>query len=115
MTNKELLSYYRKEHNIKPKYVPCTLEEHMQYAALHEKGKVLPDGIRCSRKDDGSLVFEKADGFDISQEEINEILMHKQIELSESIDGSLRFFVILAVIGIIIGAISLISSCSAFL
>ena len=113
MTKKErLLLKYRKEHEILPKYVPCTLEEHAEYSKLYEEDN-LPAEVRACHHD-GLVTFEKIDGFDFTQEEINEVLLHKQLDTLTSINGSLNFIVGVIVFGIIVGIISLIVSCSMF-
>jgi hypothetical protein len=112
MNLKEFFHKKRKAHDIPVTYKPCTDEENEEFRKLKSSGKMLPENIKEVYHESDLMTFEKEEELNLTQEQINELLMHKQIELLENIKSHTGFFVGLAIFAIIISIISIIASCS---
>ena len=103
MDLKKFFDKKRAEHGIPLNYLPCTEEENEKFRKLKSEGKELPEGVKAFYREDAPVTFKKAEKIDLTQEQINELLMHKQIELLETIKTHTTFFYVLALIGIVLG------------
>ncbi|MBQ2714470.1 MAG: hypothetical protein IJF76_02440 [Clostridia bacterium] len=96
----------------------CTKEENEKFSEILKNGGELPDGvyketIGSGYEESGSETkYYRNGALEASQEEIFEYLMYKQLSVLDSIRSCLIFFVVLAVLGIIGGAILGIVSCN---
>jgi allophanate hydrolase subunit 1 len=112
MNLKEFFHKKRKAHDIPVTYKPCTDEENEEFRKLKSSGKMLPENIKEVYHESDLMTFEKEEELNLTQEQINELLMHKQIELLETIKTHTTFFYVLAIIGIVLGVIGAIASCA---
>jgi len=89
------LRLFKFEHGLLQK-VKCSEEENRTYERMFESGEALPEGI--SQSDLGYFYRDSTSG--LTESEIAEYLIYKQLDLLRSIRAWLIFLVVLAVIGI---------------
>ena len=103
MTRKEKILYKeRVKHGLAEMIVPCNEEENKIYNEMQMKNQKLPDHIVFSAE---YSTFYKKEKLDFTQEEIKEILMHKQLELLTEIKSHTKFLYCLTIIGILFGVL----------
>lgn len=102
MNLKEELDSYRIDFNIWEK-IPCTKQESQKYKKILAEGGTLPENVFNYTDDwtrDGEE-FYTIQKSDLSEEEIKELLMYKQLSMVKTIKNCVVFFTVLTVIGLI--------------
>lgn len=101
---REELRYHKFEFGLLQK-IPCSKEENKEYQQLLKNGESLPDGVFAYVYDNGEVsttdfytVYEPK----LTDEEIKEYLMYKQISMIKTIKNCVLFFVILTIISMVI-------------
>jgi hypothetical protein len=79
---------------------PCTDIENEEFILLRDHKQDLPEGIYRYKQENRFYRLVKDD---VSEEEINRLLMLKQIKLLIAIKNSMIFFTILAIISLFFG------------
>ena len=103
---KELHSYKLDYDLIKKK--PCTEEENQTYSKMLKEGKELPKGVFLYSDDTECGEFYTVYEPDLTQEEINEYLTFKKLELLKTIKNCAVFFTVLTIISLISSLLFLI-------
>lgn len=85
----------------------CSEEDSIRYRELLEKGEPMPDGIMIQTDEEGSTVFYEWRENQLTDAEWREYLAIKQYLELKTIRKCVVFFTALAVIALILGAISI--------
>lgn len=101
---REELRYHKFEFGLLQK-IPCSKEENKEYQQLLKNGESLPDGVFAYVYDNGEVsttdfytVYEPQ----LTEDEIQEYLMYKQLSMIKTIRNCVLFFVILTIISMVI-------------
>ena len=91
--------------------IPCTTEENKAYTALVKEGRSLPENVYRYEYENGvgSFEFYRVYEPELTEQELSEYLTFKRLKLLNTIKNCTVFFVVLAVISLVIGFFAMIS------
>lgn len=84
--------------------IPCTNQENIEYQKVLKEGGTLPKGVHPYVYDTGEVSqteFCTTYKSDLTESEINEYLIYKQLSFIKTIKNCVLFFTISAIIGIV--------------
>ena len=82
-------------------YIECSDEENAEYQKLENRMRPLPDGVEKLAKGE----YGKARVANMTDSERLEFLMYKQLEMINVVKGCAIFFVVMSVIGVLMGVL----------
>ena len=108
MKLKTKLLEYRKLNGLASEII-FSNEENQKYKQLVQQGKKLPEGVYRKVENNADYFYTVADDYnELTHEEALELIAHMQLEKLSTIKSCCVFFTVLAIVGIVIGAISFI-------
>jgi hypothetical protein len=100
---KDKLMDYRINHQI-DEAIPCSEAENIRYRNILATNGTLPKGVFQYEDNEGNLSsydFYTVSKSELTPEEINEYLAHKQLDMIKTIRNCVIFFTVIVVLGLI--------------
>ncbi len=98
---KKELFEYALEYGLYQK-IPCSKEENREYRKLLKEGKALPDGVYLYEFDNGDSEFYTVYVPEMTEQEINQYLTYKKLDLLSTIKNCVVFFTVITIIGMMV-------------
>lgn len=109
MSNNDLIQKKRKEYGITEIKIPCTEEETALYKQMEANQQKLPENIVGVYEGTyTNYKYYRKETREYSQEEINELLKYKELDLLSDIRKHTGLFYVLAVLGLIASGLALV-------